>query len=349
MKLLVDMNFVMFRSMHTSTSMTMDVSWAPRPVSTGSAKLAFSTILRVFNRLKKANPTMKMSDIVVCDDWGRSFRKDLFPGYKKKRSEKKRTPEEENAFTDMFVMKNLVLYVLDCLDCHTYAKKRYEADDTIGFLTRIFSRGKVNSCILSSDSDLSQLINPYTSMIRPEGKDLMHYTLSNMAYMVRFNNKNKDYWGCETPYDILLFKALVGDSTDEYPGVPGFGEAKWLKIKEHMKMNDITSANVLADPDTFFSEYGWTGKAAKKVDEIFIKHKESYLLCKKLAKIQRNGKPVRKKVFYRPSQSEGSMDPINAVYSPGKFDFESAMKALSSYEMRETIETLRDMRVMGIL
>jgi 5'-3' exonuclease len=346
MILLVDINYIMFRSMHASSAMTIDTNWADRPVNTGSAKLAFTTIMRVFQKLKKTYRFLKMSDLIFCDDWGRSFRKDLYEGYKKKRGSKERTEAENNALTDMFVMKNLILYTFEQLGCSTYAKKGYEADDIIGYFTALFKRTDTYSTIVSGDSDLSQLITKYVSLLRFEGKELVTYTPNNMDYVCLIGKK-KEPWGCKNRADVVLYKATVGDSSDEYPGIPRFGDAKWLDMRAFMASSGLSSGYALMKTDDFFNKYGESGKKGQRILNMYLKNKKMFELCKDLAIIRRTLLPERRVPFYRSAASNGN-DDLLAIKSTEPC-FQKAIDALESYKMRDAISTLESLKSMGVL
>lgn len=334
--------------MHASSSMSHPVKWMDREVGTGSAVLAFKTIMRAFNEVKKMDPETWFTDIIICDDAGVSFRKSIYDGYKGNRRKKKQTQAEEEAMVDMFVMKNVLLHVFSLLGCKVFHKWTLEADDVIGWITRYSSSRKVKSCILTSDADLAQLIDDYTSMLRPEKDELMHYTKKNMEYMVLHTNKAKSPWGCKTAFDVILYKSLVGDTSDNYPGVPGFGGSKWLKLKEYLDANDMTSLDVLRDPDKAFLEYSWLGtKAAQSVFAMYEKHRDMFFTCRKLARIQRRVRAVEMKTFFRHPDSTGPNDPLNAVKQGAGRGFDQAIAALDSYDMFSIIETLENFEVMG--
>jgi len=336
----------MFRSMHASTPMTVRTNWTDRPVNTGSAKLAINTVMRVYQKIKKTYKYLEIKDILFCDDWGKSFRKDIYDGYKKKRGSKERTEAENNALTDMFVMKNLVLYVFYQMGSQVFAKKNYEADDVIGYLTNLFKKRDIYSTIVSGDIDMSQLISDHTSLLRFEGKEMVTYSPTNMDY-ISLIGKKKEPWGCKNRADVVLYKATVGDSSDEYPGIPRFGEAKWLEMQKFIKDSGLSSGYVLMKTDDFFEQYAESGKKGKSAANLYLKNKKLFETCKDLAVIRRTVTPDERMPFYRSAKSNGD-DELTAIRNEER-KFQNAIDALSSYKMLETLNTFKSLKSMGAL
>jgi len=167
--------------------------------------------------------TYKPSHVVCCWDMGSTtFRTELFDGYKANRG----APPEE-----LIPQFDLVKEVVESFDIPNIGLKGYEADDCIGTLARHYSQEEVQVTILTGDQDILQLIdNNITVLILKKG-------FGNYA---EYNN---DLFIVEkgiTPRQMIDLKALMGDKSDNYPGVRGIGEKTALKlIKEYHSIEGI--------------------------------------------------------------------------------------------------------------
>jgi len=95
----------------------------------------------------------------------------------------------------------------------------YEADDVIGTVCRMGDEGGVHSYALTGDRDSLQLITENTSVILVKTKEDIVYT----------PEKFKEDYGV-TPREYIDVKALMGDSSDNIPGVKGIGEKTAFKV-----------------------------------------------------------------------------------------------------------------------
>lgn len=133
---------------------------------------------------------------------GSGFREELYPGYKSSRA----LPDEALEFQLNNCKKMAGLLGLAC-----FASQRYEADDLIGCL---FQQAKSSSqpvAILSRDKDLAQLIRRPQDFLWDYGQDQRSYEADIEAK-----------WGVRAE-QLADYLALVGDSIDDIPGVPGVG------------------------------------------------------------------------------------------------------------------------------
>ncbi|SEO53347.1 5'-3' exonuclease [Amphibacillus marinus] len=96
----------------------------------------------------------------------------------------------------------------------------YEADDLIGTLARQWSSSEGRTCLIySNDKDLLQLLGPRTSQIIAQKRTEITYTLQHF----------KDEYGIE-PAQWIDVKALLGDASDNVPGVAGVGAKSALPL-----------------------------------------------------------------------------------------------------------------------
>ncbi len=137
-----------------------------------------------------------------------TFRHKEYKEYKAKRPP---TPDE------LISQFSVVREGLKSLNVPVLQKKGFEADDIIGSVARIVSKRKGRkSVILSGDRDNLQLVGPTTAvcLLKKGIKDTAIYDIGKVK---------EDYQGLE-PGQLIDFKALKGDQSDNIPGIPGIGE-----------------------------------------------------------------------------------------------------------------------------
>ena len=163
--------------------------------------------------------------IVVAFDKGKTFRHEKFDFYKDGRSE---TPDE------LKVQFSKAKEILDGMGIKYYEIDGFEADDIIGTFAKYCNENNnYDGLIISSDKDLLQLISPQVEMKLLKQKDY-----------VRYNEKTfKQDWGIN-PINIIDLKALMGDSSDNIPGVKGIGEKTALKLLTEYKTLDGVYENI---------------------------------------------------------------------------------------------------------
>lgn len=135
------------------------------------------------------------------------FRRALFPDY---RTGRPRGTAEEVANFDRQVSQ--VHEVLDHLGIRHLAASGFEADDVIGTLVTAATAAGVPAIIVSGDRDLLQLVGPLVHVFMPRGQDGELYTPAVV----------QERWGVR-PDQVAEVKALIGDASDNIPGVPGIG------------------------------------------------------------------------------------------------------------------------------
>ncbi|MDP2930756.1 MAG: 5'-3' exonuclease H3TH domain-containing protein [bacterium] len=195
-----------------------------------NAVYGFSSVL--LKIIKEQKPDFMA---VAFDLPGATFRHEAFPGYKATR---KKTPDEFSR------QLPLIKEVLQAMGIKTFEKSGWEADDIIGAIANsaivansaiINEDKKVKVLIVSSDTDLLQLINGQTQVLLLQ-KGISQSVCFDEA-MVR-----EKYSGLG-PVQLLDFKSLRGDPTDNIPGVSGIGEKTAIKlISEFGTLDEIYAA-----------------------------------------------------------------------------------------------------------
>lgn len=159
-----------------------------------------------FSMLIKVIADLRPEYLIVCfDRKAPTFRKQMFSGYQSKRP---------SMSDDLVPQIDVVYNALDKAKIKHFGIDGYEADDLIGTISKQAVEKGLEVIILSGDRDLLQLVNPHVLMLAP---------IVGITNMTLFDvSKVKEKYGLN-PIQIIDYKALVGDSSDNYPGVTGIG------------------------------------------------------------------------------------------------------------------------------
>ena len=174
---------------------------APDGTPTGAAYGFVTMLIKV---LREEHPTHV---VVASDPPGGSFRKEIFPEYKAGRDAQ---PE------DLSLQFPLVSELCAAFGVQMIEVPNFEADDVIATLVETAPKG-AEVCIVSTDKDLMQLVRPGVEML-DSGKGRR---IDSAAVEERFG---------VPPSQLLDMRALVGDPSDNIPGVKGIGEKGAAKL-----------------------------------------------------------------------------------------------------------------------
>ena len=285
--LLIDGNSVLFRGFYATCY--GNIMKTSKGVYT-NAVYAFA------HMMDKALKMIEPDYCVVAFDKGKhTFRHDIAPDYKGGRKE---TPEE---------LKGQFQLVREMLDGYHIPYLEYddiEADDIIGSLAKKY---KIDTCILSSDRDMLQLIDNTTSVY------VMRKGMSDIAEMDE--TALMDEWGLR-PYQIIDYKGLAGDTSDNIKGVEGVG--------------DKTAVKLLTEFDTCEGIYEHINEIKGKLQEKLIKDKDSCFLSKTLATIKTDCDiPLELKDFRVDIDEEGR----NKFFE--KYEMYSLIKEIDSKDTKQ--------------
>ncbi len=190
--------------------------------------------------------------IMVAFDKGHNFRKDLYENYKDGRIE---TPQ------DLLVQFPIAKEICTLLGIKYIECDNYEADDIIGTFARMADEDKdYNATIISSDKDLLQLISDEVDVKLLKQKD----------YVIMNPETFRETYGIE-PIRMIDLKALMGDASDNIPGVKGIGEK--------------TALTLLQKYETLDGVYEHLNEISEKTREKLINDKENAYFSYKLATI----------------------------------------------------------------
>ena len=210
---LIDGNNLIFRSYYATA-----YSGVIMRNSKGFPTNALYGFINMMNKIIRED---KPEYILVAFDKGKTFRHSEYDEYKAGRSD---TPDElKQQFP---VAKD----VLNAMGIKYFEIDNYEADDIIGTLSSMAHIDPDFDCeIVSSDKDLLQLIEDDVVVRSPKNND----------YIIYDRNTFKDTYEVE-PIRMIDLKALMGDSSDNIPGVAGIGEKTAIKlIKEYDNIDNL--------------------------------------------------------------------------------------------------------------
>ncbi|RRN51777.1 DNA polymerase I [Streptococcus suis] len=212
--------------------------------------------LMLDHMMKRIEPT----HILVAFDAGKTtFRTEMYADYKAGRA---KTPDE---FREQFPF---IRQMLDAMGVKHYELDQYEADDIIGTLDKMAERTEVpfDVTIVSGDKDLIQLTDENT-VVEISKKGVAEFEEFTPAYLM-------EKMGI-TPVQFIDLKALMGDKSDNIPGVTKIGEKTGLKLLTEFGSLDGIYENI-------------DSMKASKMKENLIADKEQAFLSRTLATIDTN-------------------------------------------------------------
>ena len=157
-------------------------------------------------RLIDEHPNDKI--LIILDAGKNTFRNTLYPEYKANRSE---APE------DLIPQFGIIREAIDAFGLDVIEKKDFEADDIIASYVRYGEVNKIPTTVFSSDKDLFQLLSANTRIMDP----MKNVEIDEAKVMDKFG---------VGPDKITDVQALIGDSVDNIPGVPGIGPKTAAKL-----------------------------------------------------------------------------------------------------------------------
>ena len=199
---------------------------------------------------------MKPDHVMCCFDVGRSFRADRYEGYKATR---RPTPD------DLREQFPIVRQTLSAFGIQVHELAGYEADDLIGSLSRQAELRDLETIIVSGDLDMLQLVTERTR--------LMTTRLGVQSTVIYDPARIFERYGL-LPDQMIDFKSLKGDTTDNIPGIPGVG--------------DKTAARLLVEFGSLEGLYARLHEVTpEKLRDKLAEHRDEVLLWRELVTIDR--------------------------------------------------------------
>ena len=247
--IIIDSNSIIHRAYH-----------ALPPLTTKEGELVnavYGFLLVFFRAIKEFRPSF----IAAAFDFpAPTFRHKKYKEYKAKRP-----PAPEDLRQQIPKTKE----VLGGFNVPIFEKEGFEADDIIGTIACLVQKKpislKIETVIISGDLDALQLINAFTKVyaLRRGVKDIFLYDEEGVQKRYGLS-----------PQQLLDFKALKGDPSDNIPGVPGIGEKTAIElIKEFGSLENL---------------YQNLAKLKPKLKESLLLQKEQAFFSKELAEIKKN-------------------------------------------------------------
>ena len=180
-----------------------------------------NALLGFYTLLLQAIDKMKPDYFCIClDHKDKSFRHDIYPDYKAKRE----SPPEI-----LIAQLQRLRDVLKESELTFIEKSGFEADDLIGCLTNQDWAKSMDIHILTGDMDLLQLVNEHVRVLMPQRGAVPMKVMDKGAVQEKYQI---------SPDQVIDYKALRGDSSDNIPGVRGIGEKTAVKLLDQFKSLD---------------------------------------------------------------------------------------------------------------
>ncbi len=243
----------------------------------------FKALLEV---IEKEKPDMT----VACfDPSGGNFRKKIYDYYKANRPTERPEPLSEQ-WSEILKGLELIGIKITCID-------NFEADDVIGALAKQAENQGWQVIVFSGDKDLFQLANPNIQILMPSIKGTQKYDSQGIKIKMGV-----------LPEQIVDYKALCGDSSDNIKGVPGIGEKTAIKLLNEFHSLENIYENIenvgskslqtkllegreLAEESKFLAQISFDSPIALDFENIGLKPKfkelSEFLTEYKLATVQR--------------------------------------------------------------
>lgn len=242
--LLIDGNAILHRAFHAYPPTFSDKEGNPT-----------NAIYGFYAMLLKVMEEVKPQYLAICFDQGApTFRMNMYAGYHANRPKM-----QDDLASQVLPLRESLQKIGIPIDFVS----GYEADDLIGTLSHQAKEKGLETVILTGDRDLLQLINQKVKILMP---------ITGITNSVLMDSqKVEDKYGIK-PSQVIDYKALVGDPSDNYPGVAGIGPK--------------TAANLLKEFGTLENIYTHLGDIKPELSQKLAQDAEQAMLCKKLATIQ---------------------------------------------------------------
>ena len=294
--MLVDGSAIVHRAYHAMPPLAR-VDGTP----TGAVQGFFSMILKIIQELRPKHIA------IAFDRPSPNFRKELFKDYQSQR------PAMDSDLSPQF---GIIQKLLESAKIPVYAVDGLEADDVIGTISEKAKETGHLVYILTGDRDMLQLVNGKTKVLAPF-KGISEMTLYD-------EEKVKEKYGV-LPSEFVELKSLMGDSSDNYPGVSGIGpKTATVLVKEYGSIENI------------YKNIDKIKANNPKLGEKLEKGKENAMLAHQLATILTNA-PFE---YNFADCSVKNLDVEGLKKAMGAYDFKTLPKRVDEVFKNRQIEKL---------
>ena len=241
--LLIDGNAILHRAFHAYPATFSDKKGNPT-----------NAIYGFYAMLLKVMEEVKPDYVEICFDQGApTFRMNMYAGYHANR------PKMQD---DLGSQVEPLRESLRKIGIPINAIEGYEADDLIGTLSGQAKKEGLETVILTGDRDLLQLVNGQVRLLMP---------ITGITKSILMGSKEVEEKYGIRPDQVIDYKALVGDPSDNYPGVAGIGPK--------------TASALLQKWETLEGIYTHLGEIKPETSQKLAQDAEQAAMCKKLATI----------------------------------------------------------------
>lgn len=256
-------------------------AWHSKPKDLSVEEVGTSLVWGFLKDLSSLVQRYPDADFMFCWDYGVPHRREMYPGYKRKRH----TPSAEPMPETDRILREEFYRQADCLRTeilgdlgfsNVFYEEGYEADDLVAQLVTVnCDSDAVDKVVVSADKDFYQLIGPFCRVHNPITK--VDWTLQHF----------RQSYGI-MPSEWAKVKAIAGCSGDEILGVPGVGDSKAIKyLVGEMNPDSATYAKIKAAKGQSRDNYKLVKLPLKGTPELVCRedaHSESKWrsVCKRL-------------------------------------------------------------------
>lgn len=291
--LIIDGNALIHRSFHA-----LPTTMKTKSGEVVNAVFGFASVL--IKTIRDFNPEYV---VLTLDKKGPTFRHEKYKEYKATRVK---------AADELYMQIPRVKELVKAFNIPIYEMSGFEADDLIGTIAKKEEAAGIENIVVTGDMDLLQLIDDGTKVYKL-GRGIADGTLFNKEL-------TKDKYGIN-PDQVVDYKALRGDASDNIPGVPGVGEKTAISLLSEYKTLDNLYRQITQNTQEVLE------KIKPRILNLLKEHKKDAFLSRELATIKCDV-PIK-------------FDLEETRF--GNFDKEKVIKMFSELEFKSLVPRIKDL------
>ena len=228
---LIDGHALAYRTYFALTGVGDGSRWMTKSGEPTAGTYGFTSVL--LSLLEQENPEY----LAVSFDTGKTFRDDMYPEYKATRD---KMPD------DLRLQIERIKEVVSAFGIPILQAEGYEADDVLGTVAKQASKEGVTVIILTGDRDLLQLAEEdiYIRLSGQKLSDAKDYGVAEVEERYQLS-----------PSQLIDYKAIVGDTSDNIPGIRGVGDKTAVKLLSEFQTLDAIYENLEEVPTRFRNKF----------------------------------------------------------------------------------------------